>query len=320
MLSTLFLLGGLALLAAGGEVLVRSAGSLATRAGVSALVAGTLIVGPGTSMPELVVSVLGAVQGQADIAVGNVVGSNISNGLLILGSAVLILPMVIHRDALMRDGLGLIGVTVALVILMQNSVIGRGEGLLLLAGLIGWLAWTLLGERRRESARKQMLQDEVEVAVGAAWRTGPSIAALAGSLLALGAGATLTVTAARDLAIAAGIDEVFIGLTVVAVGTSLPEWIVTLIAALRRKPDVAIGNILGSNLFNILGILGVSALVTPLSVSPLIMGFDRWVMLGGTLLLVGFLATGQRLTRWEGGVLLAVWMGWFGWLVYGQMG
>lgn len=301
-------------------MLVRSAGSLATRAGVSALVAGTLIVGPGTSMPELVVSILGAIQGQADIAVGNVVGSNISNGLLILGSSVLILPMVIHRDALMRDGLGLIGVTVALVVLMQNAVIGRGEGLLLLAGLIGWLAWTLIGERRRESARKEMLQDEVGVAVGSAWRTGPSIAALAGSLLALGVGATLTVTAARDLAMAAGIDEVFIGLTVVAVGTSLPEWIVTLIAALRRKPDVAIGNILGSNLFNILGILGVSALVTPLSVSPLIMGFDRWIMLGGTLLLVGFLATGQRLSRWEGGVLLAVWMGWFGWLVYGQIG
>lgn len=320
MLSFLVLLAGLALLAAGGEVLVRAAGSLATRAGVSALVAGTLIVGPGTSMPELVVSVLGAAQGQADIAVGNVVGSNISNGLLILGSAVLILPMVLHRDALMRDGLGLIGVTVALVLLMHNAVIGRGEGLLLLTGLVGWLAWTLLGERRRESARRQMLQDEVAVAVGAVWRTSPSLIALAVSLLALGAGASLTVTAARDLALAAGVDEVVVGLTVIAIGTSLPEWIVTLIAALRRKPDVAIGNILGSNLFNILGILGVSALVTPLNVSPLILGFDRWLMLGGTLLLVGFLATGQRLSRWEGGILLALWTGWFGWLVYGQMG
>lgn len=317
LISLLILLGGLILLAAGGEVLVRSAGSLASRAGVSALVAGTLIVGPGTSMPELVVSVMGAWGGQPDLAVGNVVGSNISNGMLILGSAVLILPMLIHRDALLRDGVSLLVVTAVTLLLMQDGFIGRGEGLLLLAGLVAWLGWTLLAERRRESARRRMLIAEAEIVIGRpSWSAPFSLLMLTLSIGALAAGAGLTVHAARDLATIAGLNEAFIGLTIVAVGTSLPEWMVTVIAALRRQADVAIGNILGSNLFNILGILGVSAVIVPLEVAPSIMGFDRWVMLVATAVLLVFLATGNRLSRIEGGLLLGGWCAWLGWLIY----
>ncbi|WP_447527524.1 calcium/sodium antiporter [Vreelandella sp. TE19] len=308
MLYILSLLGGIALLTLGGEGLVRGAVAGAERLGVSALFTGLVIVGFGTSMPELMVSINAALGQQPDIAIGNVVGSNIGNVLLILGLCALIFPLTAKREVLKRDGLVMLLATFLFIALGLSGELGRLDAILLLAGLAAYLVWAYLGERQAsggaELAQAPTPPPPAKRPTSTLW----ILASLAGGLALLVGGSQLLLYGAVGIAQAAGLSEAVIGLTVVAVGTSLPELAVSLVAALRRHADVAVGNILGSNIFNLLGILGISAFLQPLTLVERMAAFDQWVMLGAAVVLVIFLYTGRRLSRTEGALLLAAYV------------
>ncbi len=305
MLNAIYLLLGLGLLTAGGEMLIRGALGVAQRLGVSPLLSGLVIVGFGTSMPELVVSVDAALGGHPDIAVGNVVGSNIANVLLILGLCAVIMPLAVTPLALRRDAVTVIAASVLFIVLAGSGVVSRADGGILLGCLVTYLAWAYWSERFAAAPSAEVHAAEAgEVGRVPESAAASSVAVLAGLVL-LVLGSRVLLKGAVGIAQEWGVSEAVIGLTLVAVGTSLPELAVSVIAALRRHADVAVGNILGSNIFNLLGILGVSALVEPLDVTGRILRVDQWVLLGVALLLTVFLYTGRRLSRVEGGVLLA---------------
>jgi cation:H+ antiporter len=276
-LEYLLVLGGMVALFGGGDMLVRGAVAVAQDFKVSPMVIGLTLVGFGTSAPELLTSLQAAFAGAPDIAIGNVVGSNIANILLILGVSALIAPVLIRRDTLMRDGGILIATTVLTIGLMAFGSIGRLAGLVLFAGLLAFLATAFLtdgeggGDLPEPSANSSTLRAFLTFAVG---------------LVVTLMGAKFLVQGAIVMATNLGVSEAVIGLTVVAIGTSLPELITSAMAALRGKSDVAVGNIIGSCVFNLLGILGLTALVHPLSVAPEIMAFDVWIMAAATALLV----------------------------------
>ncbi len=310
MSATLLVILGLLGLVTGGELLVRGAVSAAKSLGISPLVIGLTLVGFGTSTPELVTSLQAAWAGSPGIAIGNVVGSNIGNILLILGLTAMFGTIAVNPASFRRDGAVLTAATVAALGLSLFGELGRISGASLFAGLIAYLIYTLWSERSQPTEAQPVYEGEAEL-VGS---DGKSMAVAAFQALSgLGItilGARLLVTGAVELAQAAGISETLIGLTIVAVGTSLPELVTSIMAILRKQADVAFGNIVGSNIFNILGILGVTALVQPLSVPPEILRLDIWVMLGATLLLLVFSRTGWRLGQLEGTALLA------GYLIY----
>lgn len=309
-----FLFLGIALLTVGGEALIRGSLSAARHLRVSPLLSGLVIVGFGTSAPELVVSVNAAIDGRPDIAVGNVVGSNIGNILLILGVCALITPLTVRPLALRRDAVTVVVASLLFLVLVGGSALGRADAVIFLGVLAAYLAWAYWSERFHAAPSGEMHQAEAEelstVPKSGLW----TVIALVFGLLLLIAGSQVLLTGAIGIAAYFGVPEAVVGLTLVAVGTSLPELSISVIAAVRGHADVAVGNILGSNIFNLLGILGVSALLQPLPVHPRILDFDQWVMLGTSLLLLVFLYTGRRLRRAEGGVLLIgygiyVWLG-----------
>lgn len=310
MVDSLYLLVGIGLLTAGGEGLMRGALGIAARLGVSPLLSGLLIVGFGTSMPEMVVSIDAALSHRPDLAIGNVVGSNIGNVLLILGICAVITPLAVTPLALRRDAVTVIAASCLFIFLANGNLLARAEAAILLLLLIAYLALAYWSERSSAAPSAAMHEAEAgEVGLlpgSIMW----SAAGVVFGLLLLIAGSHVLLKGAVGIAQSLGVSEAVIGLTLVAVGTSLPELSISVIAALRRHADVAVGNILGSNIFNLLGILGVSAFLRPLSVTGRVVEFDQWVMLGAALLLLAFLYTGRRLDRIEGGVLLA------GYLVY----
>ncbi len=303
-MGALLVLLGVGLLAAGGEILVRGALALARRVGVSPLFSGLVIVGFGTSAPELVVSVDAALSGKPDLAIGNVVGSNIGNVLLILGLCALIAPLSIRPRVLRRDAVAVVAASVLLPLLTARGALGPPQGTVLLFALCAYLAWAYRAERSDTTASAELHRAEAEelrVVPGTPWK---AIGAAVAGLLLLIAGARALLVGATDLAAALGVSEAVVGLTLVAVGTSLPELSVSIVATLRGHADVAVGNVLGSNLFNVLGILGVCAWVEPLVVHSRMLALDQWVLLGSAVLLLLFLFTGRRLNRTEGGMLL----------------
>lgn len=304
----LLLVAGLGLLVGGGELLVRGAVALARRLGVPPLVIGLTLVGFGTSTPELVTSVKAALAGAPDLAVGNVVGSNIANTLLIIGLSALISPIACDPAALRRDGSVMALTSLVAVGLAWLGSVGLGAGLLLLGALLVYTGTAYMQGRRAEDPAAPMLAAEAE-AVG----TVPTGLAMALGLCGLGmagvlVGAGFLVDGAVALARVAGLSEAVIGLTIVAVGTSLPELVVSITGALRGQADVAFGNIVGSNIFNVLGILGATALVQPLGVPAQIAALDIWVMLAATAVFMLFAVTGLRVVRWEGAVLLTAYL------------
>lgn len=303
MLNLMFLLLGVSLLTIGGEALIRGSLAASKRLRVSPLLSGLVIVGFGTSAPELVVSVNAALNQQADIAIGNVVGSNIANVLLILGICALIAPMKVKPLALRRDAVTVVAASIFFLVLVSGSLLGRADGVFLLIALLVYLIWAYRSERNyTSSAELNIAEAEVvqELPKSVAW----TVTAVIIGLLLLISGSQVLLIGAVGIAENLGISEAVIGLTLVAVGTSLPELSISVIAALRGHADVAIGNILGSNIFNLFGILGVSALLQPLPVHMRILQFDQWVMLASSVLLFLFLYTGRRLSRLEGGALL----------------
>lgn len=295
MIILLFLAGGLAGLVLGGELLVRGAVGIATRYGVPPLVIGLTLVGFGTSMPELVTSVQAASAGSPGIAMGNVIGSNIANILLILGLAAALRPFKTDPAALRRDGVILVLATLWVAGLVLSGEVGRVAGVLLVVGLLVYLMWTY-------AATREVVRTEHAAPAGLSVPL--AALAFAGGLVLTILGARLLVDGAIDLARAFGVSEAIIGLTIVAVGTSLPELVTSVVAARRGQGDIAFGNIVGSNIFNILGILGITALVSPLAVPEQIARIDIWVLLGATGLMAAASVSGLLVSRAEGVVMM----------------
>jgi cation:H+ antiporter len=300
----LSLAAGLALLLGGGEALVKGSVAVASRLGVSPLLIGLTLVGFGTSTPELVASIQAALIGAPGIAVGNVVGSNIANILLILGVAAIILPVATTKEAFRRDGAVLIGASLLMVAVVLWGVIGRGTGLAFLALLAAYTIYTYLTERRSPDASAALHAAEAEALAPRAMGLPLAVVLTLGGIGAVLLGASLLVDAAIEIARAAGLSEAVIGLTLVAIGTSLPELATAAMAAFRGQSDVAFGNIVGSNIFNVLGIAGATALVMPIPVPAEIARVDVWVMMATAILLVVFAVTGWRVSRREGGIFL----------------
>ncbi len=295
---------GLVLLTAGAESLVRGASNIATRLGIPSLIVGLTIVAFGTSAPEMAVSVAAAWSDQADIALGNVVGSNIGNVLLILGLCAVVRPLPVTPLGLSRDAVSGVAVSGLFIVLAAGVALGRVDGIILLAGLAAYLAWAYRTEKRLEA--EGIREVDPDAVPGSAEHSRLYIAAtILGGLLLLIAGSRVLLIGAVALARDLGVSEAVIGLTLVAVGTSLPELAVSLLAVIRRQVDVAVGNILGSNLFNLLGILGVSSLLQSLPFPRRMVVFDQWVLLGCSIAVLLMLWTGRRLSRAEGGVFLA---------------
>lgn len=311
------LAGGLILLVLGAELLVRGSVGIARKLGVSPLLIGLTLVGFGTSSPELVASVTAALKGSPGIAIGNVVGSNICNVLLILGLAALFAPLAITRDAFLRDGPVLMATTLGLLGVCLLGDLPRWIGITFVGLLIAYVVWCYRTEKQQAPAAAHVHEEEAATVPPLAGSLAVGIAASLAGLLLLVAGAYLLVGGAVELARDWGVSETIIGLTVVAVGTSLPELATSVVAAVRRQSDVAFGNVVGSNIYNVLGILGVTALVQPIPIPIEIVAFDIWVMLASSLMLVMFAMTGWRINRWEGAVFLGAYGVYLAWLARG---
>lgn len=304
--TALQLLGGLILLALGGEGVVRGAVGIARRLGVSELLIGLTLVAFGTSTPELLTSVNAALAGSPGIAVGNVVGSNIGNILLIFAIVVLVKPVAVDPKAITRDGFIMLAASVILVgFAVFVGELSRPVGAALVALLIGYIVFAYWMESKGGPAAElhkaeSHAHDPVPSPL---WQ---SLGFALGGLALLAVGADFLVKGAITLAQSLGMSQTVIGLTIVALGTSLPELVASLVAALRGRSDIAFGNIVGSNIYNILGILGVTALVAPVPIPPDMVARDWIAMVGAACLLLFHAWTGAKVTRLEGAFLLAL--------------
>ncbi|MGN6135316.1 MAG: calcium/sodium antiporter [Aureliella sp.] len=297
---------GIALLVLGGEALLRGAVGLATLLRLTPAVIGLTVVAAGTSVPELAVSGVAAWQGQTEIAVANVIGSNIFNIGVILGLCAIIRPFLITGNTITLEYPVLLLVTALCVVVAQDQEISRIEATFLILAYIAFTAYLIrLVRHQVTAAEHQGLKTEVaELTPGDKPKAGVSLLLLAVGVVLLGGGAQATVVGASQLARLLGLSERVIGLTIVSCGTGLPEVVASLVSSIRGRSDVAIGNVIGSNLFNILMILGLSGLFAPLPVSEELLTWDSRWMLGITLLLLPILLTGRGVHRWEGGLLL----------------
>lgn len=296
------LLLGILLLYGGGELLIKGAVSVAKKAGVSELFTGLVIVGFGTSFPELMVSVGAALQGASDIAIGNVVGSNIGNTLLILGICATVVPLVVTELSLRRDATAVLLATILLMILSVDGFLGMIDAIVLLVLLAVYLTIAYKSELRQFS-NSDLSYTAIKPKIEFSSFVKPFLFTVSGLVLLI-MGARSLLNGALGISEALQISEAVVGLTVVAVGTSLPELTISLLAVIRGNTDVAVGNILGSNLFNLLGILGIAVLFEPISVNQRILEFDQWILLGTAIILFIFMMTGRKLTRGEGIILL----------------
>jgi cation:H+ antiporter len=302
---------GLVLLVAGGESLLRGAVGLATLLKLTPAVIGLTVVAAGTSVPELAVSATAAYQGRTEITVANVVGSNIFNIAVILGLCAMIRPMRITGNTIRLEYPVLALVTLLCLVITQDGEVSRLDAALCVAVYVAFTAYLVsLVRRQVTAAEEQDLSAEVTelTPVSPRPRAAVSMALLAAGIALLAGGAQATVTGAVEMARLLGWSERVIGLTIVSAGTGLPEVMASLVSSVRGRSDIAIGNVIGSNLFNILGILGLSALAAPLPVSRELIASDEWWMLGVTLLLLPLMITGLRLNRREGAVLMAMYV------------
>jgi cation:H+ antiporter len=302
---------GLLLLFIGGEAMVRGASSLALRLGLSPLAVGLTVVAFGTSTPELVVSLDAVFAGVPDIAVGGVVGSNIANVTLILGVGMLLGPSRVVARTVRVDAPLVVGISLVLVLVLQDGVVSRLEGAALVASLVAFTAVTLQQGRKETAEVKEEFEEALE---------GPPRGMLSSILMvALGLGALLLggqvfVSSAVLIARTLGVSEAVIGLTIVAVGTSLPELVTCVVAAMRGHGDIAVGNVLGSNMFNVLGILGTTAVVLPLRPTG-ITAATLGVMIASAVAVAVMAFTGHRISRLEGGALLGGYAAYVAWLL-----
>jgi cation:H+ antiporter len=321
-LTTLTLLGGIVVLTVGAEVLVRSASALAVAARISPLVIGLTVVAFGTSTPELVVSIQSSLRGQTDIALGNVVGSNILNVLLILGLSALIIPLRVAQKLVRADVPLMIGLSILVALMGWDGQIGLWDSLLLTAGLIAYTSWGIVQSRREQEAIKQEYAAEFG---GASPQTSAGKLLLNVALVGLGLvllvfGSHWFTDAAITIARELGISELVIGLTIVAAGTSLPEAATSVMAAIRGERDIAVGNAVGSNLFNIMGVLGLSGIVSSqgITVSETALYFDIPVMIAVAIACLPIFFTGHLIARWEGGLFLSYYFAYMAYIILAE--
>jgi len=307
-----YLIGGLILLVLGAESLVRGASQLAARFGISPLIIGLTVVAFGTSAPETAVSVQAALNGSGDIAVGNVIGSNIANILLILGLSALVAPLLVSRQLVRLDVPIMIGAGILTFALAWDGDLSRLDGGVLVALLLLYTTFLVIASRREN---KRERPDEFAIEYGPADQPKPlgwliQLSMVLLGLILLVAGSNLLIDGAVALARALGLSELVIGLTVIAVGTSMPELATSLLAVYRGERDIAVGNVVGSCIFNLLLVLGAGALVSAdgLSISPNALAFDLPVMLAvfGACLPIFF--SGYRINRWEGAMFFGYYL------------
>jgi len=312
-LTFLALAVGLVFLVAGAELLVRGAASIATRFGIAPVVIGLTVVAFGTSAPELAVSVSAGFRGEGEVAFGNVAGSNIANILLILGASAVVGGLVVSQRIIRLDIPLLIGVSFVALAMSLDNEIGRLDGLLLFAGIVGYTTWLIREARKeRDPGVLEEYDDAVEeLEVEIVDKPLPvQVALVLLGLAVLVGGSQLLVGSATDIAEDLGVSDLVIGLTVVAIGTSLPELATSLMAAIRGERDIAVGNVVGSNLFNLMSVLGLTSLVSPdpIPVADASLRIDFPVVLAATVVLLPIVWRGFRIERWEGVVLIAAYV------------
>jgi len=319
-MNMLMFLGGLVLLVLGANALVRGASKLAMSFGVSPLVVGLTIVAFGTSAPEVAVSVGAVLDGKADIAVGNVVGSNIFNVLFILGISALITPLVVNIQLIRQEVPIMLGASLLLLALSLDGQVSFLEAGFLFALLVGYTLFLVVQSRRETQAAKDEFANENHPAEAGAWDShwAAQIGLIAVGLVALVFGSDYLVHASVSFAKSMGVSDLVIGLTIVAAGTSMPEVATSITAAIKGERDIAVGNVVGSNTFNILGCLGLSGLVSGdmgLAIAPSLVAFDIWVMLAVALACLPIFMTGREIARWEGGVFLCYYVAYVAYLI-----
>ena len=307
----LYLVGGLIMLFIGAEGLIRGSSNLAIKIGITPLVVGLTVVAFGTSTPELVVSLKAALLGNSSISLGNVVGSNIANIALILGVAALIRPLDVHAKVIMREIPIMIGISILLLLLLIDGELGFIDGLIFVIGLIVYLVVNVLIARKEKNPE---IDSEFSEGLKSKLGIPVSIVLMIAGLGLLILGANLFVQSAVAIAKIFNVSDAIIGLTIVAIGTSLPELITSIVAAYKKEADIAIGNVVGSNTFNILGILGITALIIPIS-SVGISYVDLGVMLFTAIILFPLSRTGFSISRFEGALLLAGYGGYIYYLI-----
>jgi cation:H+ antiporter len=303
LMTYVYLIAGLVLLVAGAEVLVRGAAKLAAQFGIPPLVIGLTVVAFGTSAPETAVSVQSALNGSGDLAIGNVVGSNIANVLLILGVTALVAPLVVSRQLIRLDVPIMIGASLVTFGLAWDGELSRFDGALLFAGVLAYTGFLIYSARKDKGGDDDEFAKEFgldEAPKPYAWAI--NLGLIIAGLVLLVVGSNFLVEGAVTLARALGISELVIGLTVVAVGTSLPELATSILAAIKGERDIAVGNIVGSNIFNLLCVLGLASMVAPaaIAVSPNALAFDFPVMIAVAIACLPIFFSGYRINRWEG--------------------
>jgi cation:H+ antiporter len=319
-LTVVLFFAGLGLLVLGADWLVRGASRLAAVAGVSALVIGLTVVAFGTSAPEMAVSVQAAWAGQADMAVGNVVGSNIFNVLFILGASAVITPLVVAQQLVRRDVPIVIALSAALLWLAHDGALSRLDGVLLFAGLVAYTVWIVRVSRRETREVEAEYEAEYGTREAKSSRVLANVGYVLAGLALLVLGSNWLVDGAVAFAHWWGISDVVVSLTIVAAGTSLPEVATSVTAAIRGERDIAVGNVVGSNLFNIMGVLGVSATVAPagLAVTGSMAAFDIPVMIAVAFACLPFFAPGFTIPRWQGALFLLYYVAYTVYLILGQ--
>ncbi|PKO65816.1 MAG: sodium:calcium antiporter [Betaproteobacteria bacterium HGW-Betaproteobacteria-16] len=311
---------GLVALVLGASALVRGASRLALSLGISPLVVGLTIVAFGTSAPEMAVSTAAVLDGQGDIAVGNVVGSNIFNVLFILGVSALIVPLVVHAQLIRQEIPIMLGASLLLLALGLDGSISAWEGALLLALLVVYTGFLVIQSRKEGAKGPSEFDDAIQTAPPGGWDAHwvAQVGLVVAGLVMLVVGSDWLVGAAVVFARAFGVSDLVIGLTIVAAGTSMPEVATSLTAALKGERDIAVGNVVGSNTFNILGCVGLSGLVagsSGLGLAPSVLNFDLWVMLAVALACLPVFITGREIARWEGAVFLGYYVAYVTYLV-----
>lgn len=307
---------GLAALVAGAELLVRGAGRLATSFGVSPLVVGLTVVAFGTSAPEMAVSIDAALSGSAELAIGNVVGSNIANILVILGLSALIAPLFVNEQLIRQEIPIMIGVSALVIGLAWDGTLSRGESGLLVALIVAYTVFLIVQSRRAGRATQDEFAEEIPTSQwDRHWAV--QLALVVGGLVLLVVGADWLVGAAVVFARAFGLSDLVVGLTIVAIGTSAPEIAASIVATLRGQRDIAVGNVVGSNLFNLLAVLGLAGLVAPggLAVPDAARHVDFWVMLAVAFACLPIALTGRHIVRWEGALFVGYYIAYAAYLV-----
>lgn len=324
LMTFVYLIIGLVLLVAGAEVLVRGAAKLAAQFGIPPLIIGLTVVAFGTSAPETAVSVQAAMNGSGDLAIGNVIGSNIANILLILGVTALVAPLIVSRQLIRLDVPIMIGASLVVYALAWDGSLSRLDGALLFTGVVSYTAFLIISSRRDKSANED---DEFAKEFGLnepvkpyAWVT--NLGLIIVGLVLLVTGSNFLVDSAVTLARVLGISELVIGLTVVAIGTSLPELATSIMAAIKGERDIAVGNIVGSNIFNLLCVLGLASMISPeaIKVAANALAFDFPVMIAVAVACLPIFFAGYRINRWEGLLFVAYYVAYTAYLVLSSTG